>query len=167
MREDDELERFVRAHERGGVGHGSTYDVAISELRAGHKETHWIWYVFPQAIPGQRTNAQTYQIRSRDEAAAYVAHDVLWARYIECLEALTDAMRKSEEKGKSDPLIHVMGSEIDRIKTLSSLTLFCLLLRDDDSERTRRFRELVTPQDGLLWGQYPLCPRTLSLDWWS
>ena len=38
MREDDELERFVQAHERGGVGHGSTYDVAISELRAGHKE---------------------------------------------------------------------------------------------------------------------------------
>lgn len=68
------LQRFLEAQERD-------YDRACAELKAGRKETHWIWYIFPQLRAlGRSGTAKFYGIASLDEAVAYLAHPVLGPR---------------------------------------------------------------------------------------
>lgn len=106
-----DLERFVDAQDSGG-----TYDAALSELRAGHKQGHWMWFVFPQiAGLGSSPMAQHYAISSLEEARAYVDHPVLGPRLRECCAALLDLP-------ESDP-VRVLG-HIDALKLRSSMTLF-------------------------------------------
>ncbi|MGZ3276015.1 MAG: DUF1810 domain-containing protein [Caulobacteraceae bacterium] len=106
-----DLERFVEA--QGGV-----YDVALGELRAGRKRSHWMWFVFPQlAGLGSSAMAQAYAIRSLQEARAYLTHPVLGRRLVECVEAV-NAVR---ERSAGD----VFGYP-DELKFRSSLTLFLL-----------------------------------------
>ena len=63
-----DLERFVAAQNAGG-----TYEQALTELRAGRKTSHWIWFVFPQiAGLGRSGMAQRYAIADLDEARAYL-----------------------------------------------------------------------------------------------
>jgi uncharacterized protein (DUF1810 family) len=58
-----------------------------TELAAGRKRTHWMWFVFPQLRGlGRSETARHYGIASRDEAQAYLAHPVLGARLRECVE---------------------------------------------------------------------------------
>ena len=77
-----DLERFVKAQE-------PVFDSALAELRAGQKQTHWMWFVFPQLRGlGHSTMAQHYGIISRAEAAAYLAHPVLGARLRTCVDAV-------------------------------------------------------------------------------
>lgn len=106
-----DLDRFVKA--QGGV-----YDVALGELRAGRKRSHWMWYVFPQlAGLGSSPTAQAYAIRSLQEARAYLAHPVLGPRLVECVQAV-NAVR---ERSACD----IFGYP-DELKFRSSLTLFLL-----------------------------------------
>ena len=107
----NELQRFTDAQDRGG-----TYAQALSELRAGRKRGHWIWFVFPQ-IAGLGTSdmSRRYAIGSREEASAYLAHPVLGGRLVECAQALLTLPG-------SDP-VAVMG-ELDAVKLRSSMTLF-------------------------------------------
>lgn len=106
-----DLARFVTAQ-----NHDGTYDTALSELREGHKQSHWMWFVLPQlAGLGRSATAQRYAVSGRDEARAYLAHPVLGSRLVECAEALhalesTDATR-------------VLGAT-DAQKLQSSMTLF-------------------------------------------
>lgn len=73
-----DLARFVEAQ-------NPVYSTVVAELRAGHKRTHWMWFVFPQmAGLGSSDMAQKYAIGSADEAAAYLAHPVLGKRLREC-----------------------------------------------------------------------------------
>ncbi len=76
------LERFVRAQE-------SDYERALSEIRNGRKQSHWMWYIFPQ-IEGLGFSAmsQRYAIGSRAEAMAYLGHAVLGPRLRACVEEL-------------------------------------------------------------------------------
>ncbi|RBY97967.1 DUF1810 domain-containing protein [Blastococcus sp. TF02-8] len=105
----DPLQRFVDAQR-------DTYDQALSELRAGQKRTHWMWFVFPQiAGLGRSGMAQRFAIADLDEARAYLAHPVLGRRLVECARALTAL-------DVDDP-VAVMGS-IDAVKLRSSMTLF-------------------------------------------
>ena len=77
-----DLTRFLEAQR-------TTYDRALDELRAGRKRSHWMWYVFPQlAGLGFSTTSQHYGISGLDEAQAYLAHPVLGARLLECVETL-------------------------------------------------------------------------------
>jgi len=109
MSDPFDLQRFVDAQR-------STYDQALSELRAGQKRTHWMWFVFPQiAGLGRSGMAQRFALAGLDEARAYVAHPVLGPRLVECARALTDL-------DVDDP-VQVMGS-IDAQKLHSSMTLF-------------------------------------------
>ena len=63
--------------------------MALSELRAGRKRSHWIWFVFPQVAGlGSSSMSGRYAIRSLDEARAYLEHPVLGPRLIECVEAV-------------------------------------------------------------------------------
>ncbi|HMA20273.1 MAG TPA: DUF1810 family protein [Gemmatimonadaceae bacterium] len=68
------LNRFVTAQE-------TNYPDALTELRAGRKRSHWMWYVFPQiAGLGHSPMAERYAIHSEDEARAYLAHPILGPR---------------------------------------------------------------------------------------
>ena len=106
-----ELQRFVDAQDSHG-----TYDAALAELRAGHKRTHWMWFVFPQVAGlGRSEMAQHYAVSSLAEAQAYADHPVLGARLVACARTLL-------ELGGSDAAA-VLGS-VDAQKLRSSMTLF-------------------------------------------
>jgi uncharacterized protein (DUF1810 family) len=106
-----DLQRFVAAQDGGG-----TYDRAVTELRAGRKASHWMWFIFPQiAGLGQSPISRTYAISSLEEAKAYLAHPLLGARLIECAAILTGLHARSAEQ--------IFG-EVDALKLRSSVTLF-------------------------------------------
>ena len=76
------LDRFLAAQQ-------DTYASALQELRAGWKQGHWMWFIFPQIDGlGHSSTARFYAIQNLDEATAYLAHPVLGPRQIECCEAL-------------------------------------------------------------------------------
>ena len=103
------LERFITAQ-------APIYAQALAELRAGQKQSHWMWFVFPQiAGLGQSTMARAYAIQSLEEARRYLAHPVLGARLRECCQALMNVRGKSA---------HDIFSSPDDLKFRSSLTLF-------------------------------------------
>jgi len=104
------LQRFVDA-QKGVI------DRALSELQAGSKQSHWMWFVFPQLDGlGRSATAKFYAIRSVDEARAYLKHPILGPRLRECVAALQwwAGERSAEE---------IFGS-VDLMKLKSSLTLF-------------------------------------------
>ena len=118
-----DLERFVDAQ-------AGTYDQALAELRAGRKTSHWMWWIFPQVAGlGMSSTSATYAIADLAEARAYVDHDVLGPRLLECCRALLDLEDVTAER--------VLGS-VDAIKLRSSMTLFA---HADPSEGT--FREVL------------------------
>ena len=108
-----DLERFVKAQEYD-------YSAALAEIRAGHKRSHWIWYIFPQLEGlGRSHMAKFYGIEDIDEARAYLAHPVLGARLKEICEALMQL--KSSDPGE------VMGGFPDDMKLHSCMTLFAVI----------------------------------------
>lgn len=103
------LKRFLNAQK-------DDYDQALREIRGGRKQSHWIWYIFPQLTDlGYSSTAKYYGIKDLDEAKAYLANPTLHARLIEISEALL-------ELPKNDPNL-VMGYP-DDLKLRSSMTLF-------------------------------------------
>ena len=109
----DELsvERFLKAQE-------GDYKVALAEIRAGRKQSHWIWYIFPQLKGlGRSSTAEYYGICDMAEAKAYLAHPILRQRLIEISEAMLGLSSKDAED--------VMGYP-DNLKLRSSMTLFVL-----------------------------------------
>lgn len=104
-----DLNRFISAQER-------SYDAALSEIKSGHKATHWMWYIFPQiAGLGFSSTARFYAISSMQEARDYYAHPVLGKRLVEISEALL-ALDTNDAAA-------VMGYP-DNLKLRSSMTLF-------------------------------------------
>ena len=111
MTDPQGLERFVSAQNQA-----DTFTTAVCELRAGRKRSHWMWFVFPQiAGLGRSPMSQRYAISSIDEARAYLAHDVLGPRLIECARILCDLEGRTA---------HDIFGGIDAIKLRSSMTLF-------------------------------------------
>ncbi len=106
-----DLERFVIAQDEAG-----TYEAAVSELRAGGKRSHWMWFVFPQVAGlGQSPMSRRYAISSIAEAQAYLAHPVLGSRLRESARIVSELRGRSAQD--------VFGG-IDAIKLRSSMTLF-------------------------------------------
>jgi uncharacterized protein (DUF1810 family) len=104
-----DLERFVAA--QAGI-----YAEALAELRAGRKQSHWMWFVFPQiAGLGRSPTARFYAIASAAEARLYLAHPLLGARLTECTEAVLAHRGRSAEA--------IFGG-VDAMKLRSSMTLF-------------------------------------------
>ena len=111
MSEPFDLGRFVTAQ-----GQGGTYEAAVAELRSGRKRSHWMWFVFPQiAGLGQSPISKRYAISSLAEARAYLAHEVLGPRLVECARIVGDL--------KAPSAADIFGG-IDAIKLRSSMTLF-------------------------------------------
>ncbi len=110
-----DLERFVSA--QAGV-----HERALAELRAGRKQSHWMWFVFPQSQGlGRTSTARRYAIASLDEARAYLDHPVLGPRLLECTAAATEA---------EAPSLHALFGSPDNLKFISSMTLFSLVAED-------------------------------------
>jgi uncharacterized protein (DUF1810 family) len=113
---DTGLDRFVAAQRDPVAG----FATALVELRGGGKQGHWIWYIFPQLSGlGSSWMAQRYELDSVAEAARYLEHPVLGARLLEITTVVREHVRAG---GRVDRL---MGSRIDALKLVSSLTLFC------------------------------------------
>ena len=103
------LVRFVEAQE-------STYAQALSEIRAGRKQSHWMWFVFPQlAGLGPSPASVYYAIGSLEEADAYLRHPVLGPRLLECMDAVLAVEGRSAAE--------IFGSP-DDLKLRSCATLF-------------------------------------------
>ncbi len=104
-----DLMRFVDAQ-------APVYDRVLSELRAGKKQSHWMWYIFPQVAGlGFSIMSQRFSIGSKAEAAAYLQHPLLGPRLIECTQTILS------HKGLSAH--QILGSP-DDMKFKSSMTLF-------------------------------------------
>jgi uncharacterized protein (DUF1810 family) len=103
------LQRFVTAQQ-------GDYAQACAELRAGRKQSHWIWFIFPQMRGlGSSQMADYYGIASRQEAEAYLAHPLLGARLRECTRLVLDVEGRSIDE--------ILGYP-DNLKFRSSMTLF-------------------------------------------
>lgn len=105
------LERFVEAQD-------AVYHTVVSELSMGHKETHWMWFIFPQLKElGKSAIAKRFGIESADEARAYLAHPLLGSRLVECTQLLL-AQRNANA-------YEIFGSP-DDVKLRSCMSLFCV-----------------------------------------
>ncbi len=109
------LQRFLDA--QAGIGF-TPYETALAEMRVGHKQSHWIWYIFPQIQLGTSALSEHFAIKSHDEAKAYLENETLRSRY---LEISTEVHRRLEE-GVNPTFL--MGDSTDRGKLISSTTLF-------------------------------------------
>lgn len=118
MNDPFDLERFVEAQQ-------PVYARVLGELRAGHKTSHWMWFVFPQIQGlGGSPMAIRYAIASLAEARAYLDHPVLGPRLRECCEILEGPEGRTAEAIFGYP---------DVLKLRSSLTLFSRAAGERDS----------------------------------
>lgn len=103
------LARFLEAQ-------AECYDRVLAELHAGRKQSHWMWFVFPQlAGLGHSATARYFALSGAREAAAYLDHDVLGKRLQTCCDALLQL--------KEVRAIDIFGA-VDAIKLRSCVTLF-------------------------------------------
>ena len=110
MSDPRNLARFVQA--QAGV-----YRQALAELRAGEKQSHWMWFIFPQITGlGHSHTARLYAIAGRGEGEAYLAHELLGSRLRECTEVMLGWAGKRSA--------HEVLGPIDALKFASSMTLF-------------------------------------------
>jgi uncharacterized protein (DUF1810 family) len=106
------LQRFVDA-QAGGV-----YQRALTEIRAGKKRSHWMWFIFSQlAELGRSPTAKFYGLSGADEARAYLAHPLLGPRYREAVAAV----REQLDHGST---LEAIFGELDAMKFRSSVEIF-------------------------------------------
>ena len=116
MSDTYDLQRFVEAQQ-------PVYPRVVSELRADRKQSHWMWFIFPQIEGlGHSAMAQRYAIGSRAEAVAYLEHPLLGPRLRECTR-LVNAV--------ADKDIHAILGSPDDMKFKSSMTLFARAAADN------------------------------------
>ena len=108
----NDLKRFLDAQE-------NDFERALSEIKRGRKQSHWMWYIFPQiAGLGSSETSKFYAVKTKAEAELYLAHPVLGARLVEISEALLEIEGKTANQ--------IFGSP-DDVKLKSSMTLFGVL----------------------------------------
>ena len=111
-----DLERFIEAQ-------NMVYDIALQEIKNGHKRGHWIWFVFPQIKGlGHSYNSEYYGISGTKEAKAYLDHPILGARLREISQAMYDC-----DKASADDILGFP----DVLKVRSCMTLFDLISPSD------------------------------------
>lgn len=115
MENESNLSPEVQAHlNRFLIPQETDYERALSEVRAGKKVTHWIWYIFPQMKGlGRSQRSHYYGIDNREEAKAYIAHPVLRQRLVEIAQAVLDSEHS---------VYHIFGP--DAVKVRSCILLF-------------------------------------------
>jgi len=109
------LARFVIAQD-------PVYPQVLAELQQGQKQTHWMWFIFPQiAGLGRSPTARHFAIAGREEAEAYHAHPLLGARLHDCAGLLL---------GHYGLSAHAIFGTPDHFKLRSSMTLFAAIAPD-------------------------------------
>lgn len=109
MRDAFHLQRFVEAQ-------ADRYEEVLSELHSGQKQSHWMWFIFPQIRGlGHSATARHFAISSLDEARAFLAHSVLGPRFRECTALVHQIQNRTVERIFGFP---------DHLKFRSSITLF-------------------------------------------
>jgi uncharacterized protein (DUF1810 family) len=107
--------RLIRPRPHRPKKRTPVYRQVIEELSHGRKRTHWIWFFFPQVVGlGFSAMAQRFAIGSRAEAVAYLEHDLLGPRLLECTRLVLAASEK--------PITEILGSP-DDMKFRSCMTL--------------------------------------------
>ena len=115
------LSRFVEAQE-------SVYETALRELEHGRKQSHWMWFIFPQlAGLGHSPTALLFGISGLDEAHAYLAHPLLGGRLVQCTRTINAVRNRTAHQ--------IFGSP-DDLKLRSSMTLFRETANDPEPFRT-------------------------------
>lgn len=105
----NDLNRFVNAQQ-------SVYQKALEEITKGKKQSHWMWYIFPQMIGlGTSSTAKQFGVKNIEEARSFLEHSILGPRLIE----ITTALLSLDE---SNP--HIIFGYPDNLKLQSSMTLF-------------------------------------------
>ncbi len=105
----NDLKRFLDSQAKD-------FERALAEIKRGRKQSHWMWYIFPQiAGLGSSETSRFYAVKDRAEAELYLAHPVLGARLVEISEALLEIEGKTANQ--------IFGSP-DDMKLKSSMTLF-------------------------------------------
>ena len=111
-----QLRRFVDAHRQ-------IYSSALTEIRSGQKQSHWMWYIFPQLRGlGHSHNAEYNGIADRDEAIMFLHHPILGRNLYEITTAMLGIDGKSARE--------ILG-DIDALKFRSSMTLFDFVCPND------------------------------------
>jgi len=108
------FDHFIAAQE-------PVYAQALAELRAGRKQSHWMWFIFPQiAGLGNSAMAQRFALANLAEAQAYLAHPVLGPRLRECTQAI---LQHAPGTARPRALDAILGYP-DDLKFHSAMTLF-------------------------------------------
>lgn len=114
-----DLERFIAA-QAGGV-----YEQALAELKRGCKQSHWMWFIFPQHRDlGQSATAKHYGLSGTQEAAAYAAHPMLGTRLRECCEAVLPHLVRGIR-------VEAIFGAVDALKLCSSMDIFSEAVPDE------------------------------------
>jgi uncharacterized protein (DUF1810 family) len=138
------LDRFRSAQDGADDG----FATALREIRAGRKTSHWIWYIFPQLEGlGSSPMAREYALAGAAEAEAFLRDPVLGSRLLTIAEVAAQHLRGHPPV----PLPVLMGSHIDALKLVSSMTLFAQVARRLASEvDDPRYARLATAAEGIL-----------------
>ncbi|MEO6549807.1 MAG: DUF1810 domain-containing protein [Ferruginibacter sp.] len=116
MHHNFNLERFIEAQRKA-------YPVALSEIQRGRKQSHWMWYIFPQLQGlGFSETSKIYAIKNLAEAEEYLQHPILGSRLIEVSAALLN-LKGNNANG-------IFGSP-DDLKLKSCMTLFAAVKNAD------------------------------------
>lgn len=96
--------------------HGQSFNTALAEIRRGYKQSHWMWYIFPQLKGlGRSSTAQYYGLNGLEEARRFAADPVLGGNLRTITQALLDQPRRNA---------HAVFGGTDAMKLRSCMTLF-------------------------------------------
>lgn len=115
---DNNLNRFLEAQK-------DDYEIALSEIRAGRKSSHWMWYIFPQFKGlGNSSASMFYGIKDKEEARSFLNHPLLGFRLLQISAELLHLEESNATK--------IMGRP-DDLKLKSCMTLFLEIDNSKDS----------------------------------
>lgn len=114
------MKRFLKAQKR-------VYDSVTREIESGKKQTHWMWFIFPQhAGLGRSKKSKKFAIKEIDEARRYLQHPILGSRLRECTRLVINQVPR--------PVISEFFRPPDNFKLQSCMTLFALASHTDEDE---------------------------------
>ena len=119
--------------------HQFSYSVALEEVKDGYKETHWMWYIFPQIKGlGMSYNSRYFAIEDLDEAKLFLSDSYLGGNLVRICEALLSL--------ETNEPVKIFGF-IDSMKLKSSMTLFKLASGNDDNVFAKVLDKFFNGQD--------------------
>jgi uncharacterized protein (DUF1810 family) len=154
------LQRFKDAQGQPAAG----FESALAEIRSGGKQSHWIWYIFPQlAGMGHSAMSQTYGLDGIAEAEDYLRDPLLRSRLLTISTAIADQLDR-----QPDPTLdQLMGASIDVAKLVSSMTLFGAVAKQlHAAEALDEYASIANVAERILLAAaaegYPSCQFTLK-----